>query len=135
MWQLEASGAFGPVNTANELEIDGATPPDSLPDASAVVIRFGGFADGRGFSTARRLRALGYAGRLIAAGPLAPDQARHAVQSGFDAVRVEDAAVDRHGIGAWAEALRHTTPALYIADPTSRGAEQSLWHVRHAASQ
>lgn len=134
MWQLEAHGDFAPAHDAGEPVIDGASPPESAPQVDALVVRFAGYADGRGFSTARRLRALGFAGRLVAEGPLAPDQARHAFQCGFDAVRVADDAVSRHGEAAWRRALTVSPGALYVADPTSRAGETSLWHRRHGTT-
>ena len=57
--------------------------------------------DGRGFSIARRLRAMGYAGRLRAAGPLIPDQLRAARRVGFDEVELPDAVAARQGEAAW----------------------------------
>ena len=61
--------------------------------AAAVLINFPVFRDGRGFTLAARLRERGYAGRLEAAGPLLPDQARHLSRCGFDAVRLPEGAV------------------------------------------
>ena len=81
MWLLKADGSFdSAILPAEAIEMAGDTAVDDLvPDASAVVVMFGGTADGRGFSVARQLRARGYAGIMVAAGPLIPDQARHAV--------------------------------------------------------
>lgn len=132
MWLLEASGAFVRRETVETgREIPGEVPPAALPNEPVLTVRFGATADGRGFSTASRLRALGFAGRLIAAGPLVPDQVRHALQCGFDAVMVEDAAVVRHGEEAWRGAARRAVGALYAARPDSRFAERGLWVSRH----
>lgn len=54
--------------------------------AETLVLEFGAFRDGRGFSLGTILRERGWAGRLVAAGHLLPDQARHLMRSGFDAV-------------------------------------------------
>jgi len=132
MWLLEASGAFArheAVETGRE--IPGESPPAALPNEPVLTVRFGAVADGRGFSTGERLRAMGFTGRLIAAGPLVPDQARHAFQCGFDALLVEDAAVARQGEDAWRNALAVAVPQLYAARPHSRGAETGLWAARH----
>ena len=51
-----------------------------------IRIGFGSCADGRGFSVARRLRAMGYGGRLRAAGPILADQYAMARRAGFDEV-------------------------------------------------
>ena len=62
--------------------------------AASLVLVFGAFRDGRGFSVAAALRARGYAGRLIAAGAVLPDQIRHLHRSGFDAVEIGDGDVE-----------------------------------------
>ena len=56
--------------------------------AGVLVLEFDAFRDGRWFSLAAILRERGYRGRLIAAGHLIPDQARHLRRSGFDGVVV-----------------------------------------------
>lgn len=132
MWRLEADGAFGPGEAPN-YQIDGANAapePNGLPDA--VTVRFGATQDGRGFSTARWLRADGYAGTLVAAGPLEPDQARHAFQCGFDAVAIEDATLRRHGRDAWERALEVSVTDSYVGEQGSRLGAPSIWARRHA---
>lgn len=57
-----------------------------------LVLEFDAFRDGRGFSLASVLRERGYAGRLIAAGKVLPDQARHLRRIGFDAVELNPGA-------------------------------------------
>ena len=73
-----------------------STPLDEVEaaaaDASPIVIEFEAFRDGRGFSLATILRERGFAGRLIAAGDLLTDQARHLKRSGFDAVELRSGA-------------------------------------------
>ena len=131
MWLLEASGGFArheAVDLGTEVPGQGS---GVVPETAVATVRFAAQADGRGFSTANRLRALGYAGRLVAAGPLIPDQARHAVQSGFDAILVEDALVARHGEETWRTALERALPELYMPDEGSRGHERGLWSRRH----
>jgi len=60
-----------------------------------VRVAFPKFADGRGFTLARRLRAMGYAGRLRAAGHVLPDQYAMARRSGFDEVEIDGALAAR----------------------------------------
>nr|WP_232372373.1 DUF934 domain-containing protein [Acuticoccus mangrovi] len=130
---LETDGSFTrDDDIATGLEIPGEAPPAERPADPVVTIRFGGAMDGRGFSTANRLRAEGYDGRLIAAGPLMPDQARHAFQSGFDAVLVSDAQVQRQGEDAWRNAIHRSVQELYMPEPGSRGPERGIWAARHA---
>lgn len=74
----------------------------SLLDGVALIrIRIPGFADGRGFSLARRLRDLGYAGRLRAAGHVLPDQYAMARRAGFDEVEIDDALAARAPEADW----------------------------------
>ncbi len=53
-----------------------------------IAIDFPAMTDGRGFSLARRLRELGYEGRLRAVGKLIADQYAMARRVGFDEVRI-----------------------------------------------
>ena len=69
--------------------------------APAIRIDFPAFADGRGFTLARRLRLLGFAGRLRAAGHLLPDQYAMARRSGFDEVEISDDIAARQPESHW----------------------------------
>lgn len=82
-------------------EADAATlaidigPADSVegllaahPAVRVIRVAFPSFADGRGFTHGRRLRALGFAGRLRAAGHVISDQYAMARRSGFDEVEI-----------------------------------------------
>ena len=55
-----------------------------------IAIDFPDFADGRGFSLARRLRSLGYRGHLRARGSIIADQFGQALSCGFDEVEIDD---------------------------------------------
>ncbi|MGN7868849.1 hypothetical protein PARHAE_00283 [Paracoccus haematequi] len=57
-------------------------------DRELIAIDFPSFTDGRGFSLARRLRELGYQGRLRASGRLIADQYAMARRVGFCEVEV-----------------------------------------------
>lgn len=86
--------------------------PDASPEAlvgqfdglGLIAVTFARSADGRGFSLARRLRDLGYRGRLRAKGWLLPDQYAYARACGFDDVSVDAAHFARHGADAWTAA-------------------------------
>ncbi|MFT5061138.1 MAG: hypothetical protein ACI9KS_002429 [Sulfitobacter sp.] len=70
-------------------------------DARAIRIAFPNFADGRGFTLARRLRALGYRGRLRAHGPIISDQYAMARRAGFDEVEIPVDLAARQPEGQW----------------------------------
>ncbi|MCI5075616.1 DUF934 domain-containing protein [Oricola sp.] len=66
-----------------------------------IVIPFPSFADGRGFSLARRLRQLGYTGQLRAAGHVIADQYAHARRVGFDEVEIDADLAARQPESQW----------------------------------
>lgn len=66
-----------------------------------IRVAFPAMGDGRGFSIARRLRSMGYAGRLRAAGPLIADQMTAARSVGFDEIEVPDALASRQPEELW----------------------------------
>lgn len=72
-----------------------------LAQVPAIRITFGGFSDGRGFTLAARLRRMGFAGRLRAAGPLIADQYTMARRSGFDEVEIPAALAARQPQADW----------------------------------
>ncbi|MEX0968847.1 MAG: DUF934 domain-containing protein [Paracoccaceae bacterium] len=87
------------------VEIANDTDPMALvplfPWISAIRIPFPSFADGRGFSLARRLRMLGFSGRLRAAGHVISDQYFHARRSGFDEVEIDALLARRQPQAQW----------------------------------
>jgi uncharacterized protein (DUF934 family) len=72
-----------------------------LPGLAAIRIAFPTFADGRGFTLAARLRRMGFAGRLRAAGHLLADQYAMARRSGFDEVAIDAALARRQPEPQW----------------------------------
>lgn len=68
-----------------------------------IRIPFPSSGDGRGFSLARRLRDLGYRGRLRAQGALISDQFRYALECGFDEVEIDDSRAARQPEAHWKE--------------------------------
>jgi uncharacterized protein (DUF934 family) len=72
-----------------------------LDRIALIRVAFPATGDGRGFSIARQLRAMGYAGRLRAAGPLIADQFRMARRVGFDEVELPDAVAARQPEAQW----------------------------------
>lgn len=82
---------FHPLDIHPPLILAPDTPPEELVDHlhhDLIGIEFPAFSDGRGFSLARRLRELGFQGRLRATGRLIADQYAMARRVGFDEVQV-----------------------------------------------
>ena len=82
-------------------DVDPAVLATRLGDIALIRIPFPTYGDGRGFSIARELREMGYAGTLRASGYVISDQFRHALQSGFDEVEIDDALASRQPEGLW----------------------------------
>lgn len=76
-----------------------------LPQLILVSIHFPSFADGRGFSLARRIRAAKFAGVLRAHGPLIADQFAYALGCGFDEIELPDDSAGRQPWPVWQAAL------------------------------
>lgn len=74
---------------------------DFLNQTVTVRIEFPSFADGRGFSLAKRLRLMGYKGRIRAAGHVLADQYPNARRSGFDEVEISDDLAKRQPEDQW----------------------------------
>ena len=72
-----------------------------LADLQLIRIAFPVFSDGRAFTIARRLRALGYRGRLRAFGPMISDQYPMARRIGFDDVEIPDDLAARQPQTQW----------------------------------
>jgi uncharacterized protein (DUF934 family) len=66
-----------------------------------IRIAFPAFNDGRGFTLARRLRVMGYTGRLRAHGHLIADQYTMARRAGFDEVEISDDLASRQPAEQW----------------------------------
>ena len=66
-----------------------------------IVVTFPAFNDGRGFTIARRLRRMGYMGRLRASGHVIADQYAMARRSGFDEVEIDEALAARQPEDQW----------------------------------
>jgi len=96
-----------------------------------ISIDFPSFADGRGFSIAKRLRQDSYRGRLRATGPLIADQMRHALGCGFDEIETPDILLGRQPIEQWLAAASMIT--LRYQRQGGRGV--SILDSRRAARQ
>lgn len=72
-----------------------------LERLAMIRVNFPAMGDGRGFSIARRLRAMGYEGRLRAAGPMIADQFAAAKRVGFDEIEVPETVAARQPETQW----------------------------------
>jgi uncharacterized protein (DUF934 family) len=72
-----------------------------LADLRLIRVAFPAFNDGRAFTVARRLRVLGYRGRLRAVGPVIADQYAMARRVGFDEVEIPDDLAVRQPEAQW----------------------------------
>lgn len=75
-------------------------------DVSAIRVPFPSFADGRGFSIAKRLRQLGFTGLLRAHGHVICDQYPLALRSGFDEIEISAELAERQPETEWTEAFK-----------------------------
>ena len=94
-----------PANDVSALDVPSDADPEALAEhlATAEMIRvdFPSFADGRGFTIGRRLRQLGYKGRLRAKGHVLADQYAMARRSGFDEVEIDEDLAARQPQDQW----------------------------------
>ncbi|MGI3211625.1 DUF934 domain-containing protein [Roseovarius tibetensis] len=97
---LDEAGAH---TTALDLpnDTDPATLAGRLDGIAMIRVHFPGPADGRGFSIARRLRLMGFSGRLRAHGHVIADHYAMVRRSGFDEVEIADELADRQPEDQW----------------------------------
>ncbi|MAS44308.1 MAG: phosphoadenylyl-sulfate reductase [Rhodobacteraceae bacterium] len=103
---------------------------DLLPTLSLVAVRFPSFADGRGFSIARRLRGLGFRGEIRAVGPVIADQFPMLLAVGVDTVEIPEAMAARQPEPQWRDAKEAVS--LSYQSGLTRGAV-SIFEARRAA--
>ena len=97
-----AANDAGPVVAVDlASDADPAALAGRLDDIDLVRVDFPSFADGRGFTIARRLRLMGYQGRLRARGHVIADQYAMARRSGFDEVEIDEDLARRQPEDQW----------------------------------
>ncbi|TRW94805.1 DUF934 domain-containing protein [Paracoccus sp. M683] len=95
---------FHPAGAPAEVTLASDTAPSELADyihRNLIAIDFPAMGDGRGFTLARRLRALGFQGRLRATGKLIADQYAMARRVGFDEVEISAELAARQPQDQW----------------------------------
>lgn len=73
-----------------------------LADLGLIRVAFPAFNDGRAFTIARRLRMMGYKGRLRAKGHVIADQYAMVRRVGFDEVEISEDLAQRQPAEQWA---------------------------------
>lgn len=96
----------GPLTVEWPSDRDPAELAPWLDRIDLLRVRFPATTDGRGFSIARRLRMMGYGGRLRAVGPLIADQSAAAWAVGFDEIEIPDATLARQPESVWSHGDR-----------------------------
>ncbi len=95
------------LHIANDVEGRDVAP--WFDRVSLVSVDFPSFADGRGFSLGKRLRALGYTGRMRASGPVIADQYAYLRACGFDEVESPPGVSNRQPEAHWRAAATAIT--------------------------
>jgi uncharacterized protein (DUF934 family) len=95
----QADGSALAVSVPNSASVDALAP--YLDRIVLLRLEFPAMGDGRAFSQARRLRHLGYEGRLRGSGPVVSDQLRAAFRVGFDEIEVAEKVAHRQPDAYW----------------------------------
>jgi uncharacterized protein (DUF934 family) len=101
MEELAANDAGPNVAVDLSSDVDPTEIAGRLDTIDLIRVTFPSFADGRGFSVARRLRLMGYQGRLRAKGHVLADQCAMARRAGFNEVEIDDELALRQPESHW----------------------------------
>ncbi len=82
-------------------DADPAGLANRLSQIEMIRIDFPSFSDGRGFTIARRLRLMGFQGRLRARGHVIADQYAMVRRAGFDEVEIDAGLAARQPENQW----------------------------------
>ncbi|SMX24396.1 DUF934 domain-containing protein [Boseongicola aestuarii] len=99
--QLAANDSAPAVAVDLASDADPEILQDRLPGIDLIRVDFPSFADGRGFTIARRLRLMGFQGRLRAKGHVIADQYAMARRSGFNEVEIDAELAERQPEDQW----------------------------------
>ncbi len=101
--EIRALADLGPEDTA--VDLAQTDDPEALQGVlgklALIRVAFPAFSDGRAFTIARRLRMLGYAGQLLALGPVIADQYAMLRRVGFDGAEIPDEIAARQPWDQW----------------------------------
>jgi uncharacterized protein (DUF934 family) len=96
---VAANAAVVAIDLASDA--DPASLASRIDAIDMIRVDFPSFADGRGFTIARRLRLMGFQGRLRAKGHVIADQYAMARRSGFDEVEISEDLAARQPEDQW----------------------------------
>lgn len=100
---ITALADLGPQDTA--VDLAQTDDPEALVGRlgalTLIRVAFPAFNDGRAFTIARRLRALGYTGQMLALGPVIADQYAMLRRVGFDGAEIPDEIAARQPWAQW----------------------------------
>ena len=96
----ELAAHQGAVDLTNTDDPEALRP--HLDGLGLIRVAYPAFNDGRAFTIARRLRMMGYTGRLRALGPVIADQYTMIRRVGFDEVEIPDDLAARQPADQWA---------------------------------
>ena len=99
--QLAANDSAPVVAVDLASDADPSALADRVDSIDLIRVDFPSFADGRGFTIARRLRLMGYQGRLRAKGHVIADQYAMARRAGFDEVEIDEDLAKRQPQDQW----------------------------------
>lgn len=92
-----------------------------------IGIEFPSHSDGRGFTIAKKLRRLGFSGRLRAIGPVIPDQFADLIACGFNEIEISEEQFLRQPLDQWRQALGQYSNSYQ----SKNGAKISILEARH----
>ena len=105
-WNAPIVGLAGIASHKGAIDLGNTDDPTALQphlaDLSLIRVAFPAFNDGRAFTIARRLRMMGYTGRLRAHGPVIADQYAMIRRVGFDEVEIPEDLAARQPADQWA---------------------------------
>ncbi|MEM6617348.1 MAG: DUF934 domain-containing protein [Pseudomonadota bacterium] len=128
--ELRASRTTNKHGISITNDIDPAVLEDYLDDISLIAIPYPSFADGRGFSLAKRIKKMGFTGTLRATGHVIADQAAFAEACGFDEIKIDDDVAARQSPGDYASA-RQAFPRAYQTGFSAADQKTSILEARH----
>lgn len=125
---LLSSSAVVAIDLSNDA--DPAPLRDQFHRIHTIRIAFPGSADGRGFSLAKQLRNLGYAGQLRAQGPLISDQFRYALACGFNEVEVAPSIAARQPEQHWQQTEQLSYREKLITPPVQSALPENVSRLK-----